>query len=74
MSETLRNLGIDRLSPDERLALIDEIWEILGGTKGAIPRDEAHLDEVRCRRDRADADPGAAIPWDEVQARLSRRP
>ncbi len=69
MSSTLKDLGIDRLSSEERLILIGEIWESL------TPIDQleipaSHREELDRRLAAADADPAAGAPWDEVRLRL----
>ena len=69
MSPVLQKLGIDRMSNDERLNVIGEIWESLAPIdQMEIP--EGHREELDRRLDAADADPGAGRPWEEVRARL----
>lgn len=66
---TLQQLGIDRMSSEERLRLIGEIWESLTPIDQLeIPED--HRQELDRRLAAADADPGAGRPWEEVRARL----
>jgi putative addiction module component (TIGR02574 family) len=69
---TIKELGIDRMSADERLRLIGEIWDSLS------PSEQVELtDEQRAELDRriaaADADPSAGVPWEEMRARLRSR-
>jgi len=73
MSMTLEQFGIDRLSPQERWQLIDLIWDSLPADASFTPP-EWHLRELEQRVAAADADPGAAEPWEAVLARLSRKP
>jgi putative addiction module component (TIGR02574 family) len=69
MSSTLQQLGIDRLSSEERLKLIGEIWEsITPIDQLEIP--ESHREELDRRLAAADADPAAGRPWEEVLAEL----
>jgi hypothetical protein len=37
MNATLKSLGIDRLGIDERLALVEEIWDSIAADSGALP-------------------------------------
>lgn len=74
MSQTLKQLGIDRLSTAERIELIGEIWDSLVETGDELPLPEWHRSEVERRRAAAEADPGAGIPWEVVKARLAKRP
>ena len=73
MSLTLEQFGIDGLSPRERWELIGLIWDSLPPDAPFTPPDW-HLRELERRVAAADADPGAAEPWEAVRARLSRRP
>ena len=64
-----QQLGIDRLTPEERLKLIGEIWESLTPiAQTEIP--ESHRQELDRRLANADADPAAGRPWEEVRKRL----
>jgi putative addiction module component (TIGR02574 family) len=73
MGLTLEQFGIDRLNPQERRELIDLIWDSLPDDVPFTPP-EWHLRELERRVTAANADPGAAEPWEEVRARLSRKP
>ena len=69
MSPIFQQLGIDRLSQEERLKLISEIWESLDPIdQTEIP--ESHRQELDSRLANADADPSAGKPWEEVRMRL----
>lgn len=72
MDLTLEQLGIDRLSPQQRLELIGLLWDSLPSDAPFVPP-AWHLRELERRVAAADADPGAAEPWEEVLARLSRQ-
>lgn len=73
MDLTLEQFGIDRLSPQQRLELLDLIWDSLPEDVPFSPPD-GHLRELERRIVAADADPAAAEPWEKVRARLSRKP
>ena len=64
--------GIDRLSPQQRYQLIGLIWDSLPDDAPFSPPNW-HLRELERRVAAADADPGAAEPWEVVLARLSRK-
>lgn len=68
MTPTIQDLGIDRLSPEQRLRLIGEIWDSLSIHSTPIP--ESHREELDRRLAAADADPAAGRPWEEVRTRL----
>lgn len=69
MPPTIRDLGIDRLSPADRLRLIGEIWDSLT-TEEQLQEADIPCEELDCRIAEANADPSAGLPWDEVGARL----
>lgn len=69
MSSTLQELGIDRMSPEDRLRLIGEIWDSLSPA-GQLEIPESHREELDRRLAAADANPAAGSPWEEVKARL----
>jgi len=73
MNLTLEQFGIDRLSPQERFELIGLIWDSIPDDAPFTPP-EWHVQELERRIAAADADPGAAEPWEVVLARLSRKP
>jgi putative addiction module component (TIGR02574 family) len=74
MTPSLQDLGIDRLTPTERLELIAAIWDSLTDTLEAVPVPEWHKSELERRLAAADADPAAGASWEEVKARLRGRP
>lgn len=69
MPPTLEALGIDRLPPEDRLMLIEVIWDSLCPLSQLdIP--QSHRDELNRRLAAADADPTGGVPWGEVRERL----
>lgn len=70
MSVDFEALGIDRLSVQERLELIELIWNSL--PEQVDPEDVPawHLTELAKRRDEAAASPAAGKPWRESLARF----
>ena len=72
MSSLLISLGINRLSPGERLRLISEIWDSLPEQPPPDLTDEQGR-ELDRRIALMDADPTALRPWAEVEARVLGR-
>ncbi len=70
MSSLMKSLGIDRLSIDDRVRLLDEISESIAATSEDIALSEAHKEDLRRRLDAYRDDPKAGSPWEEVKARL----
>lgn len=67
MSVTLEQFGLDRLPPDERLELVELLWDSLAGVPSPLP--DWHVRELERRRAAAEADPSAGVPWDEFKTR-----
>ncbi|MEO8017415.1 MAG: addiction module protein [Pseudomonadota bacterium] len=61
----MKKLGIDRLGPEERLSLLEEIWESLD--EDALPLTDAQRAEIQTRMAEHKANPDDVIPWDEVK-------
>jgi putative addiction module component (TIGR02574 family) len=73
MSSLMISLGIDRLSHDERLQLVDEILDTLNGDHEPPPLTEAKRQELDRRLALLDANPSAVSTWEEVEARILQR-
>ncbi len=58
------------LSVQQRLELIGELWDSIPDSLDALPIPAWHREELERRLAAADADPEAAIPWEEVRRRL----
>ena len=59
-------VDIVKLSPEERLRLIDEIWDSLSVSPTSIPLTDAQRNELDRRLDDLDRDGPVGIPWNEV--------
>lgn len=70
MPTTMHELGLDRLSLDERLALADELYQSVVAEQGHGLLSEAHRADLQARLERFRDDPLAGSPWEEVKARL----
>ena len=74
MSPSIYDLGIDKLSRQDRLRLVDEILDTLRpADPGPVELSEAHWREIEDRLADADANPDDGLPWEEVLARLRTR-
>lgn len=73
MPPTLQDLGIDRLSVEDRLALVDAIWESIASDAERCPLTEEQQREVDRRLAAHRANPQAAIPWEQVEAEALAR-
>ena len=60
-----------RLSPEERLRLIEQLWDSLEDED--VPLPPAQAAELERRLASFDADRAQAVGWDELRADLARR-
>jgi putative addiction module component (TIGR02574 family) len=70
MPVTLESLGIDKLSVEDRISLVQQIWDSIPARP---PISDALRDELRRRSAEADADPDGGIPWEVVKAEAMKR-
>jgi len=61
------------LSVAQRLALISELWDSIPDSPDTFPVPAWHREELDRRLAAADANPDAAIPWEEVKRRLREK-
>ena len=78
MSQQLPEAAVELLkiplSVEQRLELIGELWDSIPDSLEALPVPEWHREELERRLRNADADPDAAIPWQQVRKRLREKP
>ena len=73
MSVSLKSLGIDRLSIDEQLQLVEDIWDEIASTVESRDIPQSHKDELDRREAAYQTDPEAGSSWKDVKARLAQR-
>jgi len=73
MSSVLQSLGIDRMSRDQRIALVQEIWDSILAEPGPSLLTDAQSQELRRRVAEDDANPNDVVPWEEAKARILAR-
>ena len=67
-------LNIDSLSSEERLRLIEELWESLRESPEAIPLTDAQREELDRRLDDLERSGPEGIPWEDVIQQIRTRP
>lgn len=65
MSGAMKKLGIDRLNAEQRLSLIEEIWESLD--EHSVPLTDAQRAELERRIADHEANPQDVVSFDEVK-------
>jgi putative addiction module component (TIGR02574 family) len=73
VSTTLKSLGIDQLSREERLALVEEIWNSIAADQSKPLLNEAQRRELERRVAEDDAAPQDVVPWEQVKAQTLSR-
>lgn len=65
MSGAMKKLGIDQLDVEQRLSLIEEIWESLD--EAAVPLTDAQRTELEARIVDHEAHPQDVVPLEDVR-------
>ena len=66
-------LNISVLSREEKLELLDRLWESLGQDPDALPLTGAQHDELDRRLDELEDEGPTGLSWDEVVSRAQAR-
>jgi putative addiction module component (TIGR02574 family) len=67
MAVSMKDLGIDQLSVDDRLALVGEIWNSITIESPRLPLSEATIQELKRREAEHLANPDDVISWEQVR-------
>lgn len=70
MSASLKAHGIERLSVEERISLVEEIWDSIAEATPLTDAQRAELDR-RLRDHRSN--PEDVVPWEVVKASIATR-
>lgn len=73
MSVSLKSLGIDRLSVEERLALVEDLWDSIAEENAAKSLTDAQRAELDRRLLDHEANPDDVVPWEDVKASITAR-
>ena len=68
MPATVKSLGIDKLALDERVALVEEIWDSIASEASGPPLTDTQRAKLDQRILEDDANLGDVVPWEEVKA------
>ena len=66
-------LNISEMSPEERLRLIEELWDSLNETPETVPLTNAQREELDRRLDDLERSGPEGIPWDQVLRQIRSR-
>lgn len=73
MAPTMESLGIDRLSPEQRVVLALEIWESLGEARPRGQLTAEQRAELAHRNTELDAKPSIALTWEQIRASVEKK-
>jgi putative addiction module component (TIGR02574 family) len=73
MAVSLKDLGIERLGIDEKLALVEQIWASICAETHTFPLTDAQRAELDRRIADDDTFPDDVVPWDEVKGAVRAR-
>ena len=73
MAELMESLGLSRLSPAERLQLLDELWDSLSADLENTSLTAAQCEELESRWAKYQADPSRGVPWETAREQALRR-
>lgn len=74
MAPIMKEFGIDRLSPEQRIALALEIWESLGEDRPRGRLNAEQRTELARRDAELDASSGIALTWEQICAGIEGQP
>jgi len=63
-------IDIQKMTPEERLRLIEDLWESFRAKPADLPLLPAHRAELDQRLDEIDGGNSETIPWEDVKRRL----
>ncbi len=66
-------INLDNLTAEERLELLEEVWNSLSGVADRLPLSEAQRLELDRRLDELERGDVAGIPWEEVLEQIRQR-
>ena len=73
MAPTMKDLGIDRLSPEDRIALALEIWASLGDARAVGQLTTEQCAELARRDAELNANPALALTWEQIRANVEAK-
>lgn len=73
MTVSLKSLGIDQLAVEDRLALVEELWDSIAADTTAVPLTDAQKAELDRRIAEHNTNPDDTVPWEEVRSSMVSR-
>jgi putative addiction module component (TIGR02574 family) len=73
MGHALHKLGIDSMSVEDRIALVQDIWDSVAIEAGLLLPGTTEMAELNRRLDEDDADPADTIDWNIIKTEAIAR-
>jgi putative addiction module component (TIGR02574 family) len=73
MAPTIQELGLDQISPEDRLAVAEALWGSVAREVEEAPPSAAQRAELERRLADSIARPDSVTPWEEIKARALAR-
>lgn len=73
MGQALHTLGIDSMSIEDRIALVQDIWDSVAIEAGLLPPSMAEKTELDRCLDEDDAEPDSTISWETIKTGAAKR-
>lgn len=73
MSPIIQALGIDQMTREQRIALVQEIWDTIAVESSSPLLSEPQRQELRRRVAENDANPDDLVPWEQVKAQTTSK-
>jgi putative addiction module component (TIGR02574 family) len=73
MSVSIKSLGIDRLAIEDRLDLVEQIWDSIAADSAAVPVTNPQRTELDRRIADHEASPDDVLSWEDVKNKMSER-
>lgn len=73
MPPTVQSMGIDKMDRDQRIVLVQEIWDTVAAESPPPLLTEAQRLELQRRVAEDDASPDDVVPWEQVKAQTLAR-
>ena len=66
-------ISVFKLSPSEKLQLVEDLWDNLAATPAAVPVHDWHKEELARRKANLMQHPASGLTWEAVQRRVRSR-
>jgi len=73
MEQALHALGIDNMSVEDRIALVQDIWDSVAIEAGLVPPSAAEIAELDRRLADDDATPDNTVSWETIKSEAAKR-